>query len=61
MRSWRWRAGPLNMGKPAGKGTATLPGASIVCLPLQSGTHTLGVLAFHNTPSRYWNWINGRS
>jgi two-component system sensor histidine kinase KdpD len=31
-------------GRPAGVGTDTLPGARVLCLPLRSGTHVLGVL-----------------
>ncbi len=32
-------------GRPAGRGSDTLPGAAVACLPLQAGATTLGVLA----------------
>jgi two-component system sensor histidine kinase KdpD len=34
----------LEHGRPAGLGTDTLPGARVLCLPLHSGAHVLGVL-----------------
>jgi len=44
----RWA---LDHGRPAGQDTDTLPGADVVCIPLQSGPRTLGVLALR-APSR---------
>jgi two-component system sensor histidine kinase KdpD len=35
----------LEHGRPAGRGTDTLPGARITCIPIQAGASTLGVLA----------------
>jgi len=38
----------LEHGRPAGRGTDTLPGARVTCVPLVSGPNVLGVLAMAN-------------
>ncbi|MFA6110311.1 MAG: sensor histidine kinase KdpD, partial [Candidatus Latescibacterota bacterium] len=38
-------------GLPAGRGTDTLPGAAVTCLPLRAGPQALGVLALRLTSS----------
>lgn len=42
----------LEHGKPAGLGTETLPGARVMCVPLQAGASALGVLALGESRSQ---------
>lgn len=44
----RWS---MEHGQPAGKGTDTLPGSRLTCVPLQAGALTLGVLGLSTTSS----------
>ena len=41
-------------GEPAGAGTDTLPGSRVRCLPLRSGSRSLGVVALAAAPAGAW-------
>jgi two-component system, OmpR family, sensor histidine kinase KdpD len=43
----------LDFGRPAGRGTDTLPGTRLACFPIHSGGLVLGVLALAPRPDRF--------